>query len=90
MVRARMLRRRRPHTTVTVHHFDQVINGRPYRIEVSSVGQDKWRAQIAHAPGGSRALMPFYGRTPDEAARHLSHWLSLAHGRSPTQITPQA
>lgn len=79
-----------PKTTVTVHHFNQIINGRPYRIEVSSVGHDKWRAQIAHAPGGSRALMPFYGRTPDEAASHLSKWLSLAHGRPPTQTTPQA
>lgn len=23
------------------------------------------------------ALMPFYGQTPDEAARELSKWLSL-------------
>jgi len=90
IMRARMLRRSRPQTTVTLHHFDQIINGRPYRIEVSSVGLGKWRAQIAHAPGGSRALMPFYGRTPDEAASHLSHWLSLAHGRPPSQRTPQA
>jgi hypothetical protein len=69
---------------VNVHRFEEVINGREYLIEVSSVGIDKWRAQIARTPGGSAALMPFYGRTPDEAARHLSHWLSLAHGRART------
>ena len=67
-------------TIVNVHRFAEVINGREYKIEVSSVGVDKWRAQIARLPGGSAALMPFYGRTPDEAAMHLSHWLSLAHG----------
>lgn len=64
-----------------MHRFDEVINGREYRIEVSSVGLDKWRAQIARTPGGSAALMPFYGRTPDEAAQHLSRWLALAHGQ---------
>jgi hypothetical protein len=26
-------------------------------------------------------MMPFYGTTPDEAARHLTKWLALAHGR---------
>lgn len=66
---------------VNVHRFEQIINGRPYRIEVSSVGLDKWRAQIARVPGGSAATMPFYGSTPDEAADHLSRWLSLAHGQ---------
>lgn len=70
---------------MNVHHFEQIINGREYRIEVSAVGLDKWRAEIARVPGGSRALMPFYGRTPDEAAAQLSRWLSLAHGRSPVQ-----
>jgi hypothetical protein len=27
------------------------------------------------------AMMPFYGQTPDEAARQLLSWLSLAHKR---------
>jgi hypothetical protein len=72
---------------VTVHLFEHTINGREYRIEVSAVGLDKWRAQIAKVPGGSRALMPFYGRTPDEAAQHLRRWLSLAHGRPSTNLT---
>ena len=66
---------------LNVHRFEEVINGREYLIEVSPVGTDQWRAQIARVPCGSRALMPFYGRTPDEAARGLSRWLSLAHGR---------
>jgi hypothetical protein len=71
---------------VTVQRFDETINGREYRIEVSAVGSDTFRAQIARAPGGSRAMMPFYGRTPDEAVAHLSHWLTLNHGRSTPQV----
>jgi hypothetical protein len=70
-------RRRRD---VTVHRLTETINGREYLIEVLNVGSDKWRAQIARVPGGSAALMPFYGRTPDEAAGQLSHWLEIAHG----------
>jgi hypothetical protein len=66
---------------LNVHRFEETINGRAYRIEVSSVGLGKWRAQIARAPGGSAATMPFYGSTPVEAAAHLSHWLGLAHGQ---------
>lgn len=27
------------------------------------------------------AMMPFYGRTPDEAARQLAEWLALAYQR---------
>jgi hypothetical protein len=77
------------HTSI-VHLFEQTINGRDYRIEVSAVGLDKWRAQIAKVSGGSRALMPFYGRTPDEAAQQLSRWLSLAHGRPSPTTTPQS
>jgi hypothetical protein len=72
-------------TPVTVQRFDETINGREYRIEVSSVG-DKWRAQIARAPGGSRAMMPFYGATPDEAVQHLSSWLILNRARTPPQV----
>jgi hypothetical protein len=69
---------------VTLHRFEETINGRAYCIEVSAVGLDQWRAQIARAPGGSRAMMPFYGRTPDEAVQHLSRWLTLNHARSST------
>jgi len=70
---------------LNLHRFDEVINGREYHIEVSAVGLNKWRAQIARTPGGSTATMPFYGSTPHEAAGQLSRWLSLAHGhpRSP-------
>lgn len=69
-----------------VHRFEEIINGREYHIEVSSVGTNQWRAQIARAPGGSAALMPFYGKTPDEAARQLSRWLALAHGARPSRV----
>ena len=71
---------------VTVQRFDETINGREYRIEVSAVGSNQWRAQIARAGGGSRAMMPFYGRTPDEAVKHLSHWLTINHTRSTSQV----
>src|SRR5258708_11797440 len=72
--------------SVIVQRFDETINGREYRIEVSAVDLDKWRAQIARAPGGSRLMMPFYGRTPDEAGQHLSHWLTLNHRRTTSQV----
>jgi hypothetical protein len=65
---------------VNLHRLKETINGREYLIEVSHVGVNKWRAQIARVPGGSAALMPFYGATPDEAAGQLSHWLEIAHG----------
>jgi hypothetical protein len=67
-------------TNVNVHRYEEIINGREYLIEVSSVGANKWRAQIKRTPGGSGALMPFYGTTPEEAARQLSKWLSIANG----------
>ena len=73
-----------PHKTVnrivTVHRFHENIGGRPYLIEVRPVS-DKWRAQLLRAPGMPAALMPFYGGTPDEAAKQLAQWLTLAHAR---------
>jgi hypothetical protein len=62
---------------VTVHHYEEQIAGRTYQIEVSAVSATRWRAQIARRPGMPTSLMPFYGQTPDEAARELSKWLSL-------------
>ena len=70
---------------MTVQRFDETINGREYRIEVSPVG-NRWRAQIARAPGGSRAMMPFYGPTPTEAVELLSRWLTLNHVRPAPQV----
>ena len=65
---------------VTVHRLKETVNGRDYFIEVSNVGLDKWRAQIRRTPGGSCAMMPFYGSTPDEAAAQLTRWLAIASG----------
>jgi hypothetical protein len=65
---------------VTVHRFEETIGGRTYHIEVTLVS-DRWRAQIRRVPGMPTALMPFYGPTPDEAARQLSQWLLLANKR---------
>jgi hypothetical protein len=58
--------------------FKETINGRPYEIEVLRVGDDRWRAHIARTPGGTTALMPFYGATPSEAAQSLTVWLQRA------------
>lgn len=71
---------------MTVHRFEETINGREYLIEVSEVGTDRWRAQIARVPGGSSALMPFYGATPVEAARQLSAWLVRAHRQAANPV----
>jgi hypothetical protein len=75
-----------PAPNVNEHRFEEIINGREYRIEVSNVGTNKWRAQIARVPGGSAATMPFYGSTPVEAAGQLSRWLCLAHGQVRHQL----
>ena len=71
---------------MNVHRYEETINGRAYHIEVSSVGTGKWRAQIKRTPGGSGALMPFYGKTPDEAAGQLSKWLMIANGRPRAEV----
>jgi IS1 family transposase len=68
--------------TPAVHRFEESIGGRPYLIEVAPVSTDRWRAYIVRIPGVPAALMPFYGRTPDEAARLLSEWLTRAHRRA--------
>jgi hypothetical protein len=64
---------------VAIYNFEEHINGREYRIEVSAVSAGQWRAQLARVPGGSCALMPFYGATPQDAARQLADWLDRAH-----------
>jgi len=65
---------------VTVHRFEETIGGRAYEIEVTRVS-NRWRAQLRRKPGMPAAMMPFYGQTPDEAARQLTQWLTLAHRR---------
>jgi hypothetical protein len=66
---------------VTVHRFEETIGGRVYHIEVTPVS-DRWRAQVRRSAGVPTAMMPFYGPTPDDAARQLADWLSLAHERT--------
>jgi glutathione S-transferase len=65
-----------------VHRFEESIAGRHYLIEVAPVSADRWRACIVRLPGVPTALMPFYGETPDEAAKHLTDWLSRAYQRA--------
>lgn len=62
---------------MNVIRINETINGRPYVIEVLAVGRNQWRAQLARR-GATTALMPFYGATPDEAARQLAGWLTRA------------
>jgi hypothetical protein len=69
-----------PNVVDAVHRFEESIAGREYLIEVSLVAKDRWRAYIVRVPGVPTALMPFYGRTPVEAAKQLSDWLTRAHG----------
>jgi len=64
-----------------VHRFEKTIGGRAYLIEVMPVS-NRWRAQLLRLPGVATAMMPFYGPTPDEAARQLTQWLTLAHQRN--------
>jgi len=68
--------------TTPVHRFEELIAGRAYLIEVAAVTTDRWRAYIVRVPGMPTALMPFYGRTPDEAAHLLREWLTRAHARA--------
>lgn len=77
---ARGFRLTRSGITPLIHRFEEIIGGRTYQIEVTPVS-NRWRAQIQRIPGMPTALMPFYGQTPDEAARHLSQWLMLANRR---------
>jgi hypothetical protein len=64
---------------IPVRRFQHVIAGCVYDIEASRVRDDRWRAQILRVPGMASAMMPFYGRTPDEAATLLCEWLARAH-----------
>lgn len=75
---------------MSVHSFEAVINGREFLIEVSAVGSNRWRAHLVRVPGGSTALMPFYGSTPQEAAAQLSGWLARAHGSAAPPCTATA
>jgi len=71
-----------------VHRYEESIAGRHYLIEVSAVSQDRWRAHIVKLPGVPTALMPFYGATPNEAARLLCDWLTRAYARAAAPAGP--
>jgi hypothetical protein len=71
---------------MSTHRYQEVIGGRVYHIEAALVHANKWRAQIVRIPGMPTALMPFYGATPDEAARQLTAWLIRVHQNFPTAI----
>lgn len=65
--------------TTTAQRLVQRINGRDYRVEVTQVGVERWRAHVINAHGGPTALMPFYATTADLAVARLTDWLALAH-----------
>ena len=62
------------------HRYTETINGQKYRIEADRVQPDRWRACLVPRTEGPTALMPFYGRTPEEAAQQLARWLVRIHG----------
>jgi hypothetical protein len=64
-----------------IHRFHETISGRAYEIEVTPVS-NQWRAQLRRIAGVPTAMMPFYGKTPEDAAKGLAKWLTLAHQRS--------
>jgi hypothetical protein len=72
------------HTSVT-HRYEEHIAGRTYQIEVRAVSQSRWRAQIVRLPGLPTSMMPFYGSTPEQAAKGLSRWLSLVYNGTTKQ-----
>ena len=72
-----------PCNIVNIQRIEHVINGRAYQIEAMLVDPDRWRAYLVNVPGGSTALMPFYGATAELAMQQLTAWLTLAH-RAPT------
>ncbi len=59
------------------HLYEEEIAGRTYKIEVHAVSAEQWRAKLVRRPGMPTALMPFYGKTPELAARELTNWLTL-------------
>jgi len=65
--------------TTTAQRFVQRIQGRDYRVEVTQVAFERWRAHVINAHGGPTALMPFYATTAAQAVTRLTDWLSLAH-----------
>ena len=65
--------------TTTAQRIVQRIQGRDYRVEVTQVAFERWRAHVINAHGGPTALMPFYATTADLAVTRLTDWLFLAH-----------
>jgi hypothetical protein len=59
----------------------QIINGKPVLLEALLVSRDRWRARIARPPGGTTAVMPFYGSTADDAVQQLACWLTRVAGK---------
>ena len=73
--------------TTTSQRFVQRVHGRDYRVEVTQVAFERWRAHVINAHGGPTALMPFYATTPDLAVTRLTDWLSLAHKQAEKPAT---
>jgi len=72
--------------TIAIHRYEESIGRRLYLIEVVTLSKDLWRTSIVRIPGAPTALMPFYGPIPEEAARHLSEWLTRTHARAAGEV----
>ena len=63
----------------TAQRVVQHIGGRDYRIEVTQLTAERWRAHVLNVWGGPTALMPFYDATAAQAVGRLTEWLARAH-----------
>jgi hypothetical protein len=63
--------------------YQETINGHRFVIEVLHVSTNRWRAQLLRRPDRATSLMPFYGPTPEDAAKLLRGWLTRTAKAAP-------
>ena len=71
---------------MNAQRFEHAINNRRYVIEAIPVDPGRWRAFLVSGTGGTTALMPFYGETPEHAVEQLTNWLALVHQPSASSV----
>ena len=71
------------------YRYEEHVAGHVYQIEVLPVADSRWRAQIVRRPGMPTSMMPFYGTTPEQAARELGRWLVLVYNGSGSRNGPR-
>ena len=64
---------------MTLHRFEETINGRVYNIEVSEVQPDRWRAYLVLDDGWSDGADALLRQHTYRGRRLLVGWLTRAH-----------